>query len=83
MNIHQSLPETAKTSDFQNAIEVVEALPLEDQEVLIDILAKRIKQQKRDDLLKAIVEVEKDYADGNVRRGSVADLMAELDTECR
>ncbi|MCY7323571.1 MAG: hypothetical protein LH660_17645 [Phormidesmis sp. CAN_BIN36] len=83
MTTHQSLPETAKTSDFQNAIEVVEALPLEDQEVLIDILAKRIRQQHRDDVLKSIAEAEQDYADGNVRRGSIADLMAELDEECR
>jgi len=83
MTTHQSSPETAKTSDFQNAIEVVEALPLEDQEILLDILANRLRQQRRDDVLKSIAEAEQDYADGNVRRGSVADLMAELDEECK
>ncbi len=83
MTTHQSLSEIAKTSDFQNEIEVVEALPLEDQEILIDILAKRLRQQRRDDLLKSIAEAEQDYADGNVRRGSVADLMAELNEECK
>ena len=80
MNIHQSLPETAKTSDFQNAIEVVEALPLEDQEVLIDILAKRIRQQKRDELVASIKEAQEEFAKGNFRSGSVEDLLAELDS---
>jgi hypothetical protein len=33
-------------------------------------------QQRRDELLKEITQAENDYAQGNVRRGSVADLMA-------
>ncbi len=31
-----------KTSAFQQAIESVESLPLEDQEILLDILQKRL-----------------------------------------
>jgi hypothetical protein len=80
MTTHQSLPETAKTSDFQNAIEVVEALPLEDQEILIDILSKRLRHQKRDEFIASIKEAQEEYAKGNFRRGSVDDLLAELDS---
>ncbi|MEH2247265.1 hypothetical protein [Nostoc sp.] len=68
-----------KTSIFQKAIEAVEALAPADQAILVDIIQKRLKQQRRDDLLKEITQAESDYAQGNVRRGSVTDLMAELD----
>ncbi|MBN3923759.1 hypothetical protein [Nostoc sp. NMS4] len=68
-----------KTSTFQKAIEAVEALDPEAQAILVDIIQKRLKQQRRDDLLKEVAQAESDYAQGNVRRGSVADLMAELD----
>ncbi len=67
-----------KTSLFQQAIETVESLSPEEQTMLIDIIQNRLKQQRRDELLQAVAESEQDYAQGNVRRGTVADLMAEL-----
>ncbi|BAZ31499.1 hypothetical protein NIES4074_39720 [Cylindrospermum sp. NIES-4074] len=68
-----------ETSTLQQAIEVVEALDPEDQVILIDIIQNRLKQQRRDALLKAVVEAREAYAKGEVRSGTVADLMAELD----
>jgi hypothetical protein len=68
-----------QTPKFQSAIEVVEALSFEEQELLIDIIDKRLKQQRRSELLQEVSEAEQDYVQGNVRRGSVADLIAELD----
>ncbi|HEY9641638.1 MAG TPA: hypothetical protein V6C57_14215 [Coleofasciculaceae cyanobacterium] len=73
------MQQTEKTSTFQRAIEAVEALSLEDQAALIDLVHQRLKQQRREDLLGQVSEAEQDYAMGNVRRGSVADLMAELE----
>ncbi|MCY7384826.1 MAG: hypothetical protein LH628_20040 [Microcoleus sp. CAN_BIN18] len=67
-----------KISLFQQAIETVESLSPEEQTILIDIIQNRLKQQHRDELLQAVAESEQDYAQGNVRRGTVADLMAEL-----
>jgi hypothetical protein len=69
-----------ETSNFQKAIDLVEALSIDDQILLIDILQKRIKQQQRDQLLEEVEEAEKDYTQGNIKRGGVADLMAELDS---
>jgi hypothetical protein len=40
--------------------------------ILVDI-------ERRDRLLKTVAQAERDYAEGNVRRGSVSDLMLELD----
>ncbi|MEA5621722.1 hypothetical protein [Nostoc sp. UHCC 0251] len=68
-----------KTSTFQKAIEAVEALDPEAQAILVDIIQKRLKQQRRDDLLKAVAEAREAYVKGEVRSGTVADLMAELD----
>ena len=79
MAIQPSLSETIKTSEFQKALEIVEALPLEAQAILIDIIEKRLSQQKRAKLVQEVQEAEQDYAEGRVRRGSVADLMAELE----
>lgn len=70
---------TEKTSTLQKAIEIVEALSPDEQAILIDIIDKRLKQQRREQVLQEVAESERDYALGNVRRGSVSDLLAELD----
>ncbi|WP_026736502.1 hypothetical protein [Fischerella sp. PCC 9605] len=70
---------TEQTSTFQKAIEAVEALEPEEQAMLVDIIQKRLIQQRRNEFLKEIAQAKSNYAQGNVRRGSVADLMAELD----
>ncbi|MEG4573219.1 hypothetical protein QUA56_11065 [Microcoleus sp. N3A4] len=70
---------TTQTSQFQQALEAVEVLSLEDQAMLLDILQNRLRQQRRNELLKEVVEVRQEYAEGNVKFGSVADVMAVLD----
>jgi ribonuclease HII len=67
-----------KTSEFQQVVEAVESLSPEAQAVLVDIIQKRLKQRRRDELVQAVKEAEQEYAMGNVSRGSIADLMAEL-----
>ena len=66
-------------SSFQQVLEAVEALSIEDQAILLEILQKRLQQQQRNDLLKRVTEVRQDYAQGNVQYGSVAEFLAELD----
>ena len=68
-----------KTSTFQKVLEAIEALDPEDQAILVDIIQHRLKQQRRDELIKAVAEAREAYAKGEVRSGTVADLMAELD----
>jgi len=69
-----------QTSGFQQALETVESLSPDEQEMLIEIVQKRLQQQRRKDLVDTVTEARKDYAQGNVRRGSVTDLMVELDS---
>jgi hypothetical protein len=67
-----------KTSSFQQAIETIESLPLDEQITLIDLMQNRLKHQRRQNLLQQVAEAEQDYATGNIKKGNVADLMAEL-----
>ena len=69
-----------KTSTFQKVIEAVEALSLEEQAILVDIIHKRLQQHQRNELLQAVAESRQAYAEGNVRSGSVSDLLKELDS---
>lgn len=75
----QSVNVSEQTSELQQAIELVETLPIEAQEVLVEIIQKRLHQRRRAELLQTVLESERDYAEGNVHRGTVTDLMAELD----
>ena len=66
------------SSHFQEVIETVEALPPDDQALLIDIVRQRLIQHRRAELSTEIAEARRAYARGEVRRGTVADLMEEL-----
>jgi hypothetical protein len=66
-------------STFQAAIAIVEALPVEEQTMLVEIINNRLKQQRRAELIAEVKIAEQEYADGKVKRGSAADFMADLD----
>jgi len=68
-----------KNSGFQQALETVESLSADEKELLIEIIQKRLQEQRRKELVEIVAEARKDYVQGKVRRGSVADIMAELD----
>lgn len=72
---------TEVTSTFQNAITTVEALSIEEQTLLIEIIQKRLQQQKRQQLKQEIQSVRQEYRDGQVTFGSVEDFMNELEAE--
>ena len=78
MNI-QELNQTQATSAFQQAIETVESLPLETQDALITVIQNRLREKRRSLLVNSVKESEAEYKSGNVKRGTAADLMAELE----
>ena len=67
-----------KTPIFQEAIDIVESLPERQQENLIDIIRLRLIDRRRDLLVKNIKKARDEYAKGEVRRGTVDDLMKDL-----
>jgi len=66
------------SSAFQRAIESVEMLPVDDQMLLVEIIRRRLIQHRRADLVTQVAEARAAYQAGDVRRGSVEDLLAEL-----
>ena len=63
---------------FQEVLDIVESLPEYQQEDLIDIIRRRLIEQRRDRLADSIREAREEYARGEVKKGTVDDLMKEL-----
>jgi len=63
---------------FQKALEVIETLPEEQRESLIDIIRRRMVEERRDQLALNIKKARVEYKQGKVKRGTVDDMMDEL-----
>lgn len=63
---------------FNDALETVESLPEEQRESLIEIVRNRLIEGRRDRLAQSIKKAKEEYAQGDVKQGTVDDLMREL-----
>ena len=70
--------EQIKSSRLQQALDVVEELPPEDQEMLLEIAYHRFIGRRRAGLAEDVAAAREAYRRGDVRRGTAEDLMAEL-----
>ena len=66
------------SSRLQQAIESVEQLSRDDQAMLIEIIRRRLIEQRRDEMAEEIAEARAASYQGKVHRGTVADLTKEL-----
>lgn len=73
------MADISQTSRLQQAIDVAEALSLEEQQLLLEILAKRLHRKQRQQLLEEVQEIRQEVAEGGIKYGSVKDFLAELD----
>lgn len=64
--------------NFQAVIDIVESLPDEEQEHLIKRINNRLKQKQKQELLEAVKESHEAFIKGEVKSGTVEDLMTEL-----
>lgn len=64
---------------FQRALEMIESLPEDQRESLIEIVKNRLIEERRDRLARSIKEAREDYRRGKVKKGSVDDLMRDLE----
>ena len=71
--------QAAAKSSFQELIESVEALPLDDQQILMDIINRHIIEQRREELFSDMEESLEAYRKGEIRVGTVDDLLRDLD----
>jgi hypothetical protein len=63
---------------FQEVIERVEMLPVDDQMLLIEIIRRRLIQHRRSELVAEVAEARRAYQTRQVQRGTVDDLLEEL-----
>ena len=70
--------EQVRTSRLQQALDVVEELSPEEQEMLLEIAYRRFIEQRRVGMAGEIAAARKAYHLGQVQRGTVEDLMVEL-----
>ena len=63
---------------FQEVLDIVESLPEYQQEDLVDIIRRRLIEQRRDRLADSIRKAREEYVRGEVKKGTVDDLMKEL-----
>ena len=63
---------------FQRAIDVIEALPLEDQETLIDLVHRRLMECRRAEIARHAAETLQAVREGRAKYGTVEDLRHDL-----
>jgi hypothetical protein len=63
---------------FQDIINSIESLPLEDQDYLFELLRKRRIEHRRAEILANAQETMQAVKAGTVKKGSVNDLIADL-----
>jgi ribosome recycling factor len=67
-----------KTGTFDEALEIIESFPEEQKESIIEIVKRRLTEERRERLAQTIKEAREEYTRGEVRRGTVDDLMLEI-----
>ena len=63
---------------FDQILEMIENLPLDEQKDLINIARNRQIEQRREEIATNIINARLEYQQGEVCRGSVDDLIDEL-----
>ena len=63
---------------FTNIIEAAEQLVIEDQEDLIHILQNRLRDRRRAELIRDVLEAQQEFALGQCKSVTPEELMAEL-----
>jgi hypothetical protein len=63
---------------FQDLIDAVESMPLDDQSMLIELINKRIQEKRRAELVAEVRKARDAFMRDEVKRGTFEDLMKDL-----
>ena len=66
---------------FNNMLDIVSKLPVEEQWMLAEIIKKRIIEQRRKELANSVKESMEEYNRGQATTGSLDDLIKDLENE--
>ena len=67
-----------KTTTFDEALDIIESFPEEQRESIVEIVKHRLTEERRERLAQTVKEARQEYARGEVRRGTVDDLIREI-----
>jgi hypothetical protein len=67
-----------KTATFDEALDIIESFPEDQRESIVEIVKRRLAEERREQLAQTIKESRGEYARGEVRRGTVDDLIREV-----
>jgi hypothetical protein len=70
--------EDVKTSPLQRALDIVEELPREDQEALVELVQHRLAEWRRAEIARNAESTLEAVREGRARYGSVDDLKRDL-----
>ncbi|TET42602.1 MAG: hypothetical protein E3J66_03325 [Dehalococcoidia bacterium] len=59
-------------------LDKVDEMPLEDQDMLVELMRNRYKEERREEILANARQTLKEYNKGLTSKGTVADLLREL-----
>ncbi len=69
------------TSKFNDALEFIETFSIDEQEEILEIVEKRLRDKKRKILIENIAEAEKDFENGNYITGTPEELIKAIEEE--
>ena len=67
-----------KTATFDEALDIIESLPEDQKESIIEIVKHRLIEDRRDLLVQNIKEAREEYSRGEAKLGTVDDLIREI-----
>lgn len=67
-----------QVTSFSSVVEAVDQLPLDEQEVLLDILRKRIIASRRAELAKEIQIARKEFQNGDYQLATPSEITKEI-----
>ncbi len=71
----------SQTIQFGQILEMIDHLPMDEQDDLIHIIRHRQMEKRREEIARNIDQARQDYQQGNVFRGNVDDIIAELNND--
>lgn len=71
----------AYSPDFATIIDELSKIPLEEQEMVLEILQKRVIEKRREEISQHAEESIEEYEKGLTSKGDVSDLIKELNND--
>jgi hypothetical protein len=66
---------------FDGLLDTIDALPVERQKDLVDVLQQRLKEYRREEIARNAIEAEALFDAGRLAVGTVDDFLAEFESE--